>query len=89
MENRIERVVLETPRNRIVGDLTLPREGYRSRLTDFLNRGDVDFIPLINVEIAPIAGGEFRKRDFIAVARTHVDLAYPAADADDNGSGGG
>ncbi len=85
MENRIERVVLETPRNRIVGDLTLPREGYRSRLTDFLNRGDVDFIPLVNVEIAPITGGEFHRREFIAVARTHVDLAYPAAEAG-NGS---
>ena len=79
MENRIERVVLETPRHRIVGDLTLPRDGYRSRLTDFLNRGDLDFIPLVNVEVGPINGGELDKREFIAVARTHVDLAYPAA----------
>ena len=83
MENRIQRIVLETRRNRIVGDLTMPSEGYRSRLTDFLNRGDVDFIPLVDVEIAPIAGGESHKREFIAVARTHVDLAYPAAEADD------
>ncbi len=85
MENRIERIVLETRRNRIVGDLTMPREGYRSRLTDFLNRGDVDFIPLIDVEISPITGGEPQRREFIAVARTHVDLVYPAAEAD-NGS---
>ena len=85
MENRIERVVLETPRHRIVGDLTLPRDGYRSRLTDFLNRGDLDFIPLVNVEVGPITGGERDKREFIAVARTHVDLAYPAAEAG-NGS---
>jgi len=84
METRIERVVLETPRNRIVGDLTLPREGYRSRLTDFLNRGDIDFIPLVNVEVGPITGGELSSRAFIAVARTHVDLAYPA---DENSSG--
>jgi len=81
MENRIERVVLETSRNRIVGDLTLPSEGYRSRLTDFLNRGDVDFIPLVNVEVTPIMGGELQERDFIAVGRSHVDLAYLAADA--------
>ena len=41
METRIERVVLETDRHRIVGDLTLPKEGYRSRLSDYLNGGDV------------------------------------------------
>jgi hypothetical protein len=78
METRIERVVLETDRHRIVGDLTLPREGYRSRLSDFLNRGDVDFIPLVNCEIASMNGGAPTQREFIAVARTHVQLAYPA-----------
>ena len=53
MESRVERVVFETDRHRIVGDLTLPKEGYRSRLSDFLNRGDLDFIPLVNVELSP------------------------------------
>jgi hypothetical protein len=78
MENRIERVVLETDRHVIVGDLTLPREGYRSRLSDYLNRGKVDFIPLTDVEIRSHNGAAPARRDFIAVARTHVLLAYPA-----------
>lgn len=81
MENRVERVVLETARHRIVGDLTLPREGYRSRLSDFLNRGDLDFIPLVNAEIGPLNGASPGRaagvRSFVAVARTHVQLAYP------------
>lgn len=80
MESRVERVVLETDRHRIVGDLTLPREGYRSRLSDFLNRGDLDFIPLVNAEIGSLNGaaaGGTGVRSFIAVARTHVQLAYP------------
>ena len=70
---------METERHRIVGDLTLPREGYRSRLSDFLNRGDLDFIPLINVEIHSLNGsaGSISERPFLAVARTHVQLAYP------------
>ena len=38
MDTRIERVVLETSRHAITGDLTMPKEGYRSRLSDFLNR---------------------------------------------------
>ena len=78
MENRVERVVLETDRHRIVGDLTLPREGYRSRLSDFLNRGELEFIPLVNAEIRSLnGGGATVERSFIAVARTHVLLAYP------------
>jgi hypothetical protein len=79
VETRIERVVLETPSHRIVGDLTLPREGYRSRLSDFLNRGDVSFIPLVNAELEARNGDAptTTHRDFIAVARDHVQLAYP------------
>ena len=41
METRTQRVVLETSRHRIVGDLTLPREGYLSRFSDFLNQSEV------------------------------------------------
>jgi hypothetical protein len=84
METRVERVVLETDRHRIVGDLTLPREGYRSRLSDFLNRGDLDFIPLVNAEIGSMngGGGIAGTRSFIAVARTHVQLAYPFQEGD-------
>jgi hypothetical protein len=77
METRIERIVLETGRYRIVGDVTLPREGYRSRLSDYLNRGDVDFIPIVNAELSPLDGGPAETRSFVAVARTHVQLAFP------------
>jgi hypothetical protein len=77
METRSERVVLETDRQRIIGDLTLPREGYRSRLSDYLNRGDVEFIPLTNVTLQSMNGGDPERRSFMAVARAHVQLAYP------------
>ena len=79
MESRVERVVLETDRHRIVGDLTLPKEGYRSRLSDFLNRGDLDFIPLVNVELSPVDGNGAppEQRTFLAVARSHIQLAHP------------
>jgi hypothetical protein len=86
MESRIERVVLETRHNRIVGDLSLPREGYRSRLSDYLNRGDLDFIPLVNAEISSLENAEQFSRRFIAVARTHIHLAYPL-DAEGDGEG--
>jgi hypothetical protein len=84
MDTRVERVVLETDRHRIIGDLRLPSEGYRSRLSEFLNHGDVDFIPLVNAEITSLNGAkpglDLAGRSFIAVARTHVQLAYPFED---------
>jgi hypothetical protein len=79
MDSRVDRVVFETNRHWIVGDLTLPKEGYRSRLSDFLNRGDLDFIPLVNVEISSVdaQGHEPEMKPFMAVARGHIQLAHP------------
>lgn len=83
METRTERVVLQTPNHEITGDITLPKEGFRSRLSDFLNHGEMNFISLINAEIKPRNGSTPAgptSRSFIAVARSHVQLAYPASD---------
>jgi hypothetical protein len=78
MEMRIERVVLETDRHMIVGDIHLPREGYRSRLSDFLNRSDDQFVSMARVEVSSLNGdGKTEERDFLAVSRAHVSLAYP------------
>jgi len=84
MEMRIERVVLETDRHRVVGDLHLPREGYRSRVSDYLNNGDDQFVPLSNVQIHSLNGssGLVEEHDFLAVARSHVTFAYMASQRD-------
>ena len=74
---RRERVVFETDRHLIVGDVTLPPEGYQSRFSDAVNRADVAFIPLLDVEISPLAGGEANRRGFVLLAKDHVRLAYP------------
>ena len=68
--------MLETERHRIVGDVTLPAEGYRSRLSDLLNREGLSFIPLVNCQVADLNGGEPERRKFVAVARDHVQVAY-------------
>lgn len=89
MDSRVERVVFETDRYWIEGDLTLPREGYRSRLSDFLNRGDLDFIPLVNVEISSVdaRGQDPESMHFMAVARAHIQVAHPPqGDGGHNGS---
>jgi hypothetical protein len=74
---RRERVEIETDRHLIVGEVTLPPEGYQSRFSDALNRGDVAFLSVVNAEISPLAGGPPVRRDFIAVAKAHIRLAYP------------
>ncbi|HEY0392529.1 MAG TPA: hypothetical protein VGC63_12540 [Solirubrobacterales bacterium] len=76
-ERRIERVQLETDRQRIVGDVTLPQEGYQSRFSDSLNRVDVAFIPLVNVEISSIMGGDVELYPFVVVSKAHVRVAFP------------
>jgi len=88
MDSRVERIVLETADQRIVGDLTLPREGYRSRLSDYLNQGDLDFIPLTDVELSSLDGATATEREFVAVARSHVRFAYPLAGAGPEPDGG-
>jgi hypothetical protein len=76
-ETRRERVVLETERHRIVGDVTLPAEGYRSRLSDLLNRESLNFVPLANAIITGINGSkDVTTMRFIAVARDHIQIAY-------------
>jgi Family of unknown function (DUF6812) len=75
-----ERVVLETERYTIIGDVTLPAEGFQGRLSDLLNREGVEFIPLVNAMITGRDGEPPVNRAFIAVARDHIQLAYESSD---------
>ncbi|HEY7456990.1 MAG TPA: hypothetical protein VH703_06915 [Solirubrobacterales bacterium] len=79
---RRERIVFETDRHIVIGDVTLPPEGYQSRFSDAVNRGDIAFIPLVDVEVSPLGGGEGERRDFIVLSKEHVRLAYPLDQAD-------
>jgi hypothetical protein len=76
-ERRVERVQFETDRQRIVGDVTLPPEGYQSRFSDSLNRPEVTFIPLVNAEVSSLMGGDVEHLPFIVLCKSHVRIAYP------------
>jgi hypothetical protein len=76
-EHRIERVQFETEHHVIVGNVTLPPEGYQSRFSDSMNRTDFDFIPVVDAEIRPLDGGDAVRRDFIVVGKAHVRIAFP------------
>jgi Family of unknown function (DUF6812) len=79
MEQRNERIVVETDRHRIIGHVLLPADGYRSRLTDYLNAAEREFLALTDVEVTNLEGPQrVEKREFIALSLRHVVLAMPA-----------
>jgi len=81
MDFRQEDVVVETDRYRIAGRLTLPREGYRSRLSDFVNRRDQEFFTIQNADLIALDGsGRDWKAPVLMLARRHIRLIVPASE---------
>jgi hypothetical protein len=78
---REEQIVLETDRYRIAGTLTLPREGYRSRLSDYVNQRDREFFALSDCTVTQLDGAEqTRQTSFLMVGRSHVRIIAAAAE---------
>lgn len=78
---RRERVAFETDHYRIEGSLVLPKQGYRSRLSDYLNQRDREFFPLEDATVAPRDEPEnIQRAAFVMVARAHIHLAVPIED---------
>lgn len=75
-DTRKQRVVLETSRHTISGEVVLPLEGLRTRLSDLLNAEGINFVSIVGAEIVPLEGGKKVTRDFVAVALDHVQIAY-------------
>jgi hypothetical protein len=87
MRQRGQRVIMETARHRIIGNLLLPSEGYRSRMTDFLSAPDSAFLALTDVEVEPLNGdGPALRRGYVALSRAHVVLAMLAEEEGDASS---
>ncbi len=75
-QQRRQRVELETDRLRIAGEVVLPAEGVRTRLSDLLNREGISFIAVVNARVSAHDGGGVEEHPFVAVAREHIQLAY-------------
>ena len=73
MPFRRERVRIETARHEIEGTLQLPHEGFRSRMTDFLNTQNDDFLPLTDADVTWLDDSRVAEHhDFLALATRHV-----------------
>jgi hypothetical protein len=76
---RVERAAFETDRQLVVGDVTLPPQGYQSRFSDSLNRDDLEFLPLTDCDVTSLADGRTERREFLMLSKRHIRLAYPVA----------
>lgn len=77
MDLRKEKVVVETDRYRVTGQLTLPADGFRSRLSDHVNRDELAFLTIEDAELTPLDGGEPWSAPVLMLARAHVRLVMP------------
>jgi hypothetical protein len=76
MQLRRQRVRIETERHVIEGTLQMPCEGYRSRMTDFLNAHEQDFVPVTDADVSWLDGTRSTERlAYVAVSTRHVVLA--------------
>jgi hypothetical protein len=81
MDLREEHVVLETDRYRIAGTITLPSEGFRSRLSDFVNQRDREFFAISDATVSELdAPDRSRHASFLIVGRSHVRLISGASE---------
>jgi hypothetical protein len=78
---RQERVMVETDRYRVEGMLTLPKEGYRSRVSDHVNRRDHEFFTLLDCKLIPLDGnGGDWSTPVLMLARRHIRLIVPTSE---------
>jgi hypothetical protein len=78
-ETRKERIVIETDRYRVEGDIALPQEGYRSGLSDYLNRHDQEFLIITNADLVALDGsGRDWQAPVLLLARRQIHLVVTA-----------
>jgi hypothetical protein len=77
MDLQKQKVVVETDRYRVTGAMTLPAEGFRSRLSDHVNREELVFFTIEDAELTPLDGGDGWTAPVLMLARSHVRLVTP------------
>ena len=61
--------------------MTLPSEGYRSRLSDHVNRRDQEFFTVIDARMTALDGsGRDWTAPVLMLARHHIRLIVPASE---------
>jgi hypothetical protein len=80
MSLRKIRVQVETERLSVSGVLQLPTEGYRSRVTDYLNGHETGFFALTDAEVSPLDGSPAEMHAYLAIGARHIVCVYELED---------
>jgi hypothetical protein len=81
VDQRPTRILAETERYVITGTVFLPPDGYRSRLSDYLNAPEHEFLALTDVELSRLNNtAPPEKHKFLALSVRHVVFAVPLED---------
>ena len=74
-------MVVETDRYRVEGRMTLPKEGYRSRVSDHVNRRDTEFFTMVDCDLVALDGsGRDWTAPVLMLARRHIRLIVPVSE---------
>ena len=58
--------------------MSLPKEGYRSRVSDHVNRRDQEFFTLLDCSLTPLDGSEGGwETPVLMLARRHIRMIVP------------
>ena len=88
MERKRERVIVESARYRIAGEVTLPPEGYKSRLSDHINEAQREFLIVLDAIMTPFDDPENRFRSqVVMINRSKIDVIFPEDELTDVGEG--
>lgn len=78
MQHRRERVIVETARYRVEGEVMLQPEGYKSRLSDHLNQPEREFLIVLDAQLTSFDGSiEPFRVPVLMVHRGRIDVIYP------------
>jgi hypothetical protein len=80
MEERADRLLIETDRHRITGAVTVAKDGHRGRISSMLGASERDFIALTDVTIEPLDGRKSQRCEFLVLARAKIVFAVPISD---------
>ncbi|MCA1677683.1 MAG: hypothetical protein LC777_01420 [Actinobacteria bacterium] len=73
-----ERVLLETARYRVDGEVMLPPEGYKSRLSDHLNDPNREFLIVLDAIVTPLGDSEDAfNSSVLMVQRARIEIIFP------------
>ena len=61
--------------------MTLPKEGYRSRVSDHVNRRDQEFFTLLDCSLSLLDGEGTWDTPVLMLARQHIRLIVPVAES--------